>query len=148
VSQPDSPPGAVAAAVRLAGAVEALGGKVEGLAAYGKKNRHLIWGLVVSLVVDLALTVVVAVFAVQAHDANTSAQAARAVAAVAQANNRNLCLSGNASRAQQHGLWLYLFQLAGPPKTAQGAKLTGQFKAHLDVVFAPRDCAHVNPGKP
>lgn len=129
-------------------AMENLGGKVTDLAGRVHKDRRLIAGLAVSLILDLALTVVVAVFAVQAHDANTSAQAAKAVAVVAQQNNRNLCLSGNESRGQQHGLWLYLFQLAGPPKTAQGRKLTAKFEEHLNTVFSPRDCAHVNPGKP
>jgi hypothetical protein len=139
---------ALAAARGLTGALEGMTGQLAGLTAYGKRNRRMIWGLIISITLDLILTAFVAVTAIQAHDANNSAKTARAVAVAAAQNNRNLCESSNIARAQQVELWTYLFDLAGPPKTAQGAKLTAEFKHHLQVVFAPRDCSHVNPGKP
>ena len=139
---------ALATAKSLTGALEAMTAELGRLRRYGHKNRRMIWGLIVSIALDLILTAVVAVFAIQAHDANTSAQAARAIAAVASQNSRDLCESSNVSRAQQVELWGYLFSLAGPPRTAQGAKLTAEFKHHLQVVFAPRDCGHPNPRTP
>jgi hypothetical protein len=47
------------------------------LAKYGRKNRILILITIVSLVVDLSLTIALAVVAVQAHDAGTSAASAQ-----------------------------------------------------------------------
>jgi hypothetical protein len=139
---------ALDAAKGLTGALNGVTQELKRLAAYGHKNRRMIWGLIVSITLDVLLTVVVAVFAIQAHDADASATAARQIAAVAQQADRNLCLSSNVSRAQQLGLWDYLFTLAGPAKTKEGAKLDAEFLHHVATLFAPRDCSHVNPGTP
>jgi len=132
----------------LTGALEGMTAQLAALDAYGHRSRRMIWGLIVSITLDLILTAGIAVTAIQAHNADTSASAARAVAAVAQQDNRALCEASNVSRAQQLGLWDYLFSLAGKPATARTAKLDAEFLHHVAVVFAPRDCSHVSPGKP
>ena len=139
---------ALATARGLTGALEGMTAELGRLAAYGHRNRRMIWGLIVSIALDLILTAFVAVTAIQAHDANTSAQAAKAVASVAQQNNRALCLSSNVARAQQIDLWDYLLGLSARPETAQQRKVITEFKAHLSLIFAPRDCDHVSPGNP
>ena len=139
MSQPDKPD-AVAVARRLASAVEALGVKVENLAAYGHRNRRMIWGLIISIVLDLALTVVVAVFAVQAHDANTAAVAASQ-------SELALCQAGNIARAQQVKLWTHLLSLppapGSPPRTKAQQQEIAAFGAYVQSIFHPRDCKHL-----
>jgi hypothetical protein len=112
------------------------------LSRYGQKNRHLIWVTIVSLVLDLLLTAALTVVAVQAN------RASGAASAVAQ-SDRNLCLSGNVSRAQQVSLWNYVLTTV-PQQPASPAERTriAEFKAHLHKLFAPRNCDHVNPQSP
>jgi hypothetical protein len=118
------------------------------LARYGHRNRHLIRITIVSLVLDILLTAAVTVVAIQAHDASSAAASARTAATAVAQSNRNLCLSGNASRAQQVEVWDYILSLAQPPATAAARERIGEFKAHLEAIFAPRDCANVNPQSP
>jgi hypothetical protein len=115
---------------------------------YGRRNRHLIWITIVSLVLDLLLTAAVTVVAVQAHDASSAATGARTAASAVAQSNRNLCLSGNAARAQQVELWDYILSFSKPPATPAGRERVAKFKAHLEAIFAPRDCVHVNPQSP
>lgn len=143
MSQPDSPRDAVQAAIGLTKAVDALAGKVEALAAYGHRNRRMIWGLIISIILDLALTVVVAVFAVQAHDANTAAR-------VASQSELALCRAGNVARAQQVKLWTHLLSLppapGSPPRSKAQQQEIAAFGAYVQSIFRARDCAHL--GKP
>jgi hypothetical protein len=116
------------------------------LATYSRRNRHLIWITIVSLALDILLTAALTVVAIQAHNASGAAASARtATSAVAQ-SDRSLCLSGNAARAQQVSLWNYI--LSQPPATPAERERVVKFKAHLQKLFAPRDCAHVNPETP
>lgn len=140
---------ALATAKGLTDALDGMTGQLRSLAAYGKKNRRMIWGLIISITLDLILTAFVAVTAIQAHDANTSAKAARAVAVVAAQNNRNLCESSNIARAQQIDLWNFAIGLGkGKPQTAQQKENTAKFETHLHVLFAPRNCSHPNAKTP
>jgi hypothetical protein len=129
-------------------AMKLLAAEVNRLRTSGRRT----WKFVlfdITLTVALAVSSFIAVRASDsAHNAQGAAVAARAAAQVAEQDNRNLCLSSNASRAQQTGLWDFLFRLAGPAPTAQGRKLDAEFLHHVSVVFSPRDCAKVNPGKP
>jgi hypothetical protein len=111
------------------------------LSRYGQRNRHLIWVTIISLALDLLLTAALTVVAVQAHHASGAASA------VAQAD-RNLCLSGNVARAQQVSLWNYVLTISQQPASSVGPARLADFKAHLHKLFAPRDCAHVNPQSP
>jgi hypothetical protein len=118
------------------------------LATYGHRNRHLIWITIVSLVLDILLTAAVTVVAIQAHDASSAAASARTAASAVAQSSRNLCLSANASRAQQVELWDYILSLAKPPATPAARERVAEFRAHLAAIFAPRDCANVNPQSP
>jgi hypothetical protein len=108
------------------------------LNTYGRRSRHLIWITIVSLALDIILTAALTVVAIQAHDAS---------GAVAQ-SNRNLCLSGNAARAQQVSLWDYILSLSQPSATPAEQQRVTAFRAHVQQLFAPRDCSHINPGSP
>jgi hypothetical protein len=118
------------------------------LAMYGRKNRHLIWITIISLALDILLTGAVTVVAIQAHDASSAASSARTAAIAVAQSDRNLCLSGNAARAQQVELWDYILSLAQPPATPAARDRIAEFKAHLETIFAPRNCADVNPESP
>jgi hypothetical protein len=111
------------------------------LTAYGQKNRHLIWFTIVSVALDLLLTAALTVVAIQAHNASGAASA------VAQ-SDRNLCLSSNVARTQQASLWNYALSLSPPPATPAERERLAEFQAHMQKVFAPRNCAHVNPQSP
>jgi hypothetical protein len=108
------------------------------LNTYGRRSRHLIWITIVSLALDILLTAALTVVAIQAHDTS---------GAVAQ-SNRNLCLSGNAARAQQVSLWDYILSLSQPSASPAEQHRVAAFRAHLQQFFAPRDCTHINPGSP
>jgi hypothetical protein len=111
------------------------------LSRYGRRNRHLIWVAIISLALDLLLTAALTVVAIQAHDASGAASA------VAQ-SSRNLCLSGNVSRAQQVSLWNYVLTISQQPVSSAEQARVAEFKTHLHKLFAPRNCAHVNPQSP
>jgi hypothetical protein len=134
---------------RLAGRLEVVKEDSEGrdqelstrdaqLATYGRRSRHLIWITIVSLVLDLLLTAALTVVAIQAHDSSS---------AVAQ-SDRNLCLSGNVARAQQISLWNYILSSSHQPTTPAQREQIAKFQAHLQQLFAPRDCSHINPQNP
>ena len=134
---------ALATAKGLTGALEAMTGELGRLRKYGVRNRRMIWGLIVSIALDLILTAFVAVTAIQAHDANTAANSAK----VAEAT---LCRAGNVARAQQVTLWTHLLStppVPGSPKRtpAQQAEIDA-FGKYVRTVFAPRDCAAIGKG--
>lgn len=101
-----------------------------------RRFRHIVATLAVSLVLDLALTVVVAVFAVQAHDASQTAESAAS-------SNLALCRASNVSRAQTIGVWTHLLTDLGPPKTTAARVFETDFVAYLHSVYAPRNCARL-----
>jgi hypothetical protein len=109
------------------------------------RSRHIIFALAVSLCVDVALTVILGLVAVQAHDASNSATRATATAQHAYASNKALCLDTNVSRHQTILVWEHLLTSAGPPKTAAGRTFERSFEAYLAKVYAPRDCTHLGP---
>jgi hypothetical protein len=148
VTEPTPDREALETAKNLTGALQEIGGQVASLTAAVRRSRHLIIGLAVSLCIDVALTIVVAVFAVQAHDANASAIAAKDAAGVAAQDNKNLCLSSNVARAQQIKPWQDLLALSAPPRTAEQKHLIDLFLADLATIYAPRNCNHISSGNP
>jgi hypothetical protein len=131
----------VAAAGQLSSSLDAMAGELRRLNSRERVNRRMIVSLAVSLALDLVLTVIVAITAVQAHNASTRATDASAAAEHASASNTALCQASNTSRAQQIDLWNFLLSLGKPPATAAERKVISGFRAYLDRDFAPRNCA-------
>ena len=140
---------ALATAKDLSATMKTVVAEIARLRQFGRRNRKFIW-FDIALTFLLAAVSGIAFYAVQsAHDANVSAAAARAVAGVAQQNNRALCLSSNIARAQQVDLWDYIIGLNKVrPQTAQQQENTARFETHLHVLFAPRNFAHLNSKTP
>jgi hypothetical protein len=127
-------PDPIATAQNLTGALGKLATQVKALNDRLRRTRHMVWGLVISLVLDLFLTAGFAAVAVQARNTQQS--------------NLALCLSSNHARHQQISLWGYVLSLGGPPKTAEQRKVIAEFETHLHKIYAPRNCSHLSPGKP
>ena len=128
---------------------EALTGtreQVAALTAAVKRSRRHIFALAVSLLLDVALTVVVAIFAVQAHSASTSASHADATVAELHATQVAGCQAGNAERAEQTALWTHLAAISKPPphltrrQLAANKREIAALLAYVKHTFAPRDC--------
>jgi hypothetical protein len=121
----------------LAEQVGTLNAQVEAQESYGRRNRRMIWGLVVSLLLDAVLTVVIATVAVQANHASDRAT---------QVRNQQIstCLSTNEARALNIRLWEYVLTI--PPsqqRTEEQVKRIADFKVFLRKTFAPRDCSKI-----
>jgi hypothetical protein len=101
--------------------------------AYERRTRRLTWGLLVSLILDVALTVVVSILSINAI---SQAQAVHQSQLAA-------CAVGNQARADQLKLWAFLLATtAGNPGT-NPAQLA-QFRVFIGKTFKPVDCARVN----
>jgi hypothetical protein len=99
-----------------------------------RRQGRVILGLIVSIVFDVALSVVIWLVAVQARDASSLATHNRLTQIVT-------CESGNQARAAQVQLWDFFLHLAGqtnpsPQKTEQIEK----FRSYVGQTFAQRDC--------
>lgn len=137
--QPDDN-AAIAAADRLQQSMEGLREDIGGLTTYGRRNRHLIRWLAVSLIVEALLIVAVAVLAVQASNATSAA-------ARNEQTQQATCRAGNDSRAANHNLWNYVLELsaaANPHPTPAQQDAAAKFRVFIDEVFQPRDCAHLD----
>lgn len=123
---------AIDTAQGLIGVVRGLTAEVKHLRRYGRTNRKFV-------LIDIALTL--AVFL-------AGGLAVRATQSASDANSAQLalCQSSNVARHQQIDLWDFLIHLSGPPRTAKGRKLIGAFEHHLEVVYAPRNCAALGKG--
>jgi hypothetical protein len=108
-----------------------------------RRGRQIIAGLAASLVLDVALTAVVSVTAVQAHDASTRAAATVGDLRAAQVA---ACQAGNQTRAQEVRLWVHLAAVSAPQpgltpaQKARNAEEVAQLLAYIRSTFAPRDC--------
>jgi hypothetical protein len=141
MTTPDRDP--VATAQGLTDALTGMAGELNRLGAYGKRNRRLIWFTIVSLAVDVALTVVVGLLAVQSHHASVTAQHASA-------SNLALCQAGNTARAQNRELWDHLIQESltsaprpgeTPAQRAQAKKELDGLRSYVNTIFGSRNCS-------
>jgi hypothetical protein len=133
--QPDS--GAVGTAKALTSALDGLRVQLAQATRYGHRNRRMIWWLVVSLVLDVALTIAIAVLAVETRSANDKA---------AQVHTQQVatCLAGNQSRAAQIQLWDYILSLTpSTPLTQEQKRQLADLRGYVHKVFAARDCSRV-----
>jgi hypothetical protein len=108
-----------------------------------QRARRVIRALIISFVLDIALTIGLTVNSVSAHDASNRAAAAssRANATVAQLRAIQIagCEAGNEYRAGQVKTWRKLLSLA-PPATPQAQSIAERFVAYVKLVNMPRDC--------
>ena len=109
-----------------------LNKSVADLIKYG--NRHLIRLTILSLIFDVALTLVL-LFVVNQSIANKVKIASNQQLAV------TTCVSGNTARAEETQLWGYVLSpsVTQPQTVAQQKRVTA-FRAYVGKVFAPRDC--------
>jgi hypothetical protein len=136
-------------ALRLA---EALGENLAEIArrlgeysAFGRRSRRVIIGLAVSFALDVILTVVLAVVALQTHGtASVNSQQGREL----HASQLTACANGNVFRDNQTTIWRDFVAIITKAETGQSAaqvaksqKLAAQFLAYVTTVNHPVDCA-------
>lgn len=153
--QPD-PAAAVGAAQTLADALNGLSERLDtatkdsetrdaSLTKYGRVNRRRIWLSYAGLAVDVALTVGLGFFAVQAHNASATANQTRVSSITA-------CQSTNVARAENEQLWDYVLTLFTPRSSetaaekAAGDRALAMLRPHVAGTFAPRDCVQIYGG--
>lgn len=125
-----------AAAERLQGSMTELQSEIGTLRTYGQHNRRYIWGLIVSLALDVALSIVVAVVAVQANEASSLANQN-------QQAQRTTCEAGNQARAVSVQLWNYVLDATKDDPRNQSPDrraLIAKFRTYLESAYAQRDC--------
>jgi hypothetical protein len=126
---------------RLDAAKKASEERDEQLASYGRANRHRIWVTYALFAVDIALTVVVSIFAVQAHSAASAANQVRAASVTS-------CASGNDTRQTLTQVFDHIFASFGPATgtPAQQAAADARLKAieaYYKGKLAARNCAAI-----
>ena len=132
-----------------AGELAAMRRELAAMNVYGKHNRRLIAGLAISFALDLLLTVIVAVFAIQAHDASSQAHVAASLAAQNHASALKFCRAANVSAEAQVRLTTYFVAITQPPPGAPGAQAVttrardAALLVYVRRSFAPRDCAAI-----
>jgi NAD-dependent oxidoreductase involved in siderophore biosynthesis len=117
----------------LGGTLDAVTKRLAQVAESSRRTRHLAIGLTISIVLDVILTVVVTLLTVSALDQGTTLHASQL----------SSCAISNQTRVEQAQLWQYLFDLSGPPKTAQAKAAEQKLLTYVDKTFAPVNCAQV-----
>jgi hypothetical protein len=122
---------------RLREAVTASEERDQAIARYGHRTRLMTWLTVIGWALDVALTVVIAVVAVSAHDASTAASENR-VSSLAS------CGQSNATRAAEIRLWDHIAALSITKKTPPKALAADEnLLAYIRATFRPLDCARL-----
>ncbi len=125
------------AADRLSISMQGLREEIVGLRSYGERNRRLIWGLLVSLALDLILSIVVAVVAVQAAETSSAASQNRQM-------QISSCEAGNQARMVSTQLWNYVLDLSERNiQTPEQRQRIAEFRQYMTTSLAPRDCSVV-----
>ena len=106
-----------------------------------RRSKRVIIAVTAGLLLDVALTVVVSVTAVQAGNAS-----AKANSTVAQLHSTQVssCRAGNQTRAEEVALWTHLAALSATSgRTPAQRKADDQLLAYIRHTFAPRNCTAV-----
>ena len=147
---PDTPPrDAITTAQGLTGALQGVTDEIKQLRRYGRFNRRFI-------IVDIALTVLLAfVGGLSAHAVSQSS----AASVLAQQNHTAqivTCQAGNQARAQNEQLWAYVITLltSSPPRPgttaaqkAEAARVVALLRAKVETTFESRNCQQLTNGK-
>jgi hypothetical protein len=107
-----------------------VAGRLETVAARERRTRRLTLGLVVSIVLDVTLTIVVSVLSANALSQGSTLHKSQLAA----------CAIGNQTRRGDVELWGYVLKLSAKSPDSNQAQLR-MFKAFVDKTFAPVDCA-------
>lgn len=111
---------------------------------YGRRTRHMAWALVLTYIVDIALTLTI-VFLLGAQGSQQSAL---------HHDQLQACQLGNDFRAKQRTIWSDLFMVAGttkhqpnqtPEEYARDQLLLRVFLTEVDKTFASVDCHKLYP---
>lgn len=144
---------AVQTARTLAEALQGLGERLDAvrddseardkaLDKYGHQNRRRIWLSYALIAVDVALSVLVGLFAWQAHEASTATSQLRQASIVS-------CQNTNTARAESAQIWYHLFALSlaskpapavTPQRAAENRREIEGLRAYIARVYAARDC--------
>jgi hypothetical protein len=135
MTEPVDKQAAIAAAIRLEESMTGLRDELHAVQTYGKRNRHIIGWLAGSLVLDIALSIIVAVIAVKSAETNSLAHQNRQAQVTT-------CVAGNQARGVSLQLWTYVLDQAQKthPAPEQQAQIA-DFRQHVTAAYAPRDCS-------
>jgi hypothetical protein len=144
VTEPTPDQAVLSTAQALTSALEGMSGQLAAVNKRQDRQRHVIIGLAVSLLIDVLLTVIVAVFAVTAHDASEASRQNGATLAQLHASEVASCQGGNQTRSKEIALWEHLYSLgvnsSTPPKVRRE---DNELIAYVKGVFAPRNCKNL-----
>lgn len=133
------PDSTLEAARNLQVAMVDLKNEMRNLSTYGKRNRHYIIALAISLVLDVALTGGVIIAFSRATDANNQADQNRQ-------SQVDTCVSSNQSRKVTTDLWNYILDASSKNpenQTETKRKQIADFRAYMANAYAPRDCSQI-----
>lgn len=137
----------IAALKAATGAVEDIGPRVDNLTKAVNRERKWRWGLVVSLVADLALTGFLVNASVRINHVQATALHNSATNAQLHTSQVRACETGNAVRRAQGDAVDYVLRLAQPPQSAPQAERAAAQKfilaatGRINKGFGPLDCA-------
>jgi hypothetical protein len=106
---------------------------------YARRSRHMIAALAISFLLDIILTLVVAIVGLTAHS----------TAATLRTDEINECYSGNITRAQEADIWTTFIGILVPPVKPAGVSeaqytadkaIADKFLKTVNKDFAPRNC--------
>lgn len=134
------------AARRLEATMGELKEEIREQHVYGRRNRHLIRGLWVSLAFDVLLSVALFIVFVLAGNAQDRAGNAQDTADRNRQTQIATCESGNQFRQVSSNLWLYILDTASKNpenQTEERRKQISDFRAYMLNAYAPRDCSQI-----
>jgi hypothetical protein len=134
-----NPADVIAAADRLDVSMSELKDEIREQHVYGRRNRHLIWGLAASICLDLALSICLLLVFLRV---DTTAD----LAAQNQQTQRTTCESGNQTRAASRDLWNYILDgVQREPKnqTPEIHSKIVEIRTYMQHAYADRDCSAI-----
>ena len=150
-SRPPPDQSALALAEALGETLGEISRRLEEYSAFGKRSRQIIIALSVSFALDIILTVVLGLTALQAHGtADTNAQLVQglhAQQAALHAEQLASCADGNTFRADQDVIWQDFIRILTTPtatstkaQEAAADKLASEFLKYVTTVNHAIDC--------
>lgn len=149
MSEPDGRARAVDAARGLTSALKDVWAELRTLNKYTHRTRHIVWGIILSLAIDAALTGWVYHVARQSGQADTRSVAAQAYSRGVHESTIVACQMGNARLARQRQALDTILTIGSVPPHASAARRRAveEFRhealAQVARGWAPRDCSKV-----